>query len=509
MATEITPWPPRWLTEIAPEDLARGDGKEFIEFGEHYCRITKDSVGGRAGQLISMRPWQVQLSSHLLARRPDGRYRHRQALIGVARKNGKSAIGASVALFCLIYGPEGGEVYSIAGDKEQARIVFATAKRMIELDPELTAMFEVYRDSIVLPSTGSVYKVLSAEAYSKEGLNPTCVIFDEIHVQPNRELWDVMALATGSRVEPLIVGITTAGVRTDTSGNDSLCYEMYQYGKKLVSGELFDPSFFFAWWEPRDPTADHRDPDTWREANPGFGDLVSEEDFQGAVLRTPEAEFRTKRCNQWVSSAVTWLKAGSWGELEAAERDIKAGESVVLGFDGSYNGDCTALIACSIPSEGSRPHVQVVKLWEKAKDEATDWKVPILEVEDTIRAACKKWQVLEVACDPYRWARTYQVLEEEGIPILEFPQNVSRMTPATTRFYEAVENGTVSHDGDPALSRHLENCTLKTDQRGSRLAKDHKSSRKFIDAAVAAVMAHDRAYAYEDSESRKAIYNVW
>jgi hypothetical protein len=161
--------------------------------------VTKDSVAGAVGSPIILRPWQLETVRHLLARRPDGRYRHRQALIGIARKNGKSALGAGLALYSLVMGSDGSEVYSCAGDREQARIVFGTAKRMVELEPELAGLCKLYRDAIEVPETGSVYRVLSAEAYTKEGLNPTAVYFDEVHVQPNRELWDVMSLAMGAR----------------------------------------------------------------------------------------------------------------------------------------------------------------------------------------------------------------------------------------------------------------------------------------------------------------------
>ena len=198
-------WPPRWLTKVPAADVRRGDGAFYCDFIETVCRVTKDSVAAPAGSLLKLRPWQRNSISHLRARRPDGRLRHRQGLIGVARKNGKSAKAAGMALAGLVSGPNGGEVYSCAADKEQARIVFGTARRMVELDPDLTRMLKLYRDVIELPERGSVYRVLSAEAFTKEGLNPHEVYFDEVHAQPNRELWDVLALAMGARLEPLMV----------------------------------------------------------------------------------------------------------------------------------------------------------------------------------------------------------------------------------------------------------------------------------------------------------------
>ena len=139
---------------------------------------------------------------------------------------------------------------------------------------------------------------------------------DEIHALPNRELWDVMQSAMGSRPQPVMLGVTTCGVRTDSTGQDSTAYNLYQYGQRVARGEIVDPSFYMAWWEaPLD--ADHRLESTWMLANPGYNDLNSKDDFESVVRRTPEGEFRTKRCNQWVSSKTAWLPAGLWDTLGA------------------------------------------------------------------------------------------------------------------------------------------------------------------------------------------------
>jgi phage terminase large subunit-like protein len=137
--------------------------------------------------------------------------------------------------------------------------------------------------------------------------------------------------------------------------------------------------------------------------------------------------------------------------------------------------------------------VDVVAAWEKPQGSANGWAVPIIDVEDEIRQACRRWQVREIVCDPYRWARTYQILEDEGLPVVEFPQSPGRMIPATARFYEAVLNNGLTHSGDARLSRHLSNCVIRTDSRGSRLSKDSKGSPRKIDLAVSAVMALERA----------------
>lgn len=483
---KILGWPPSHLTDLSKFKNNRGD--EVIEFAEAICKITKDSIAGHAGEPLVFRAWQKELTRQLFITKNDGTLKHKRALIGLPRKNGKSAWLSALALEHLVLGPNGGESYSCAADRDQAKIVFNTVKEMIRLEPELSDMLDVYRDTIYNPKTGSVYKALSAEAFTKEGLSPTFVAFDELHAQPNRELWDVMSLAMGARKEPMLVAITTAGVRTDITGKDSLCFQMYEYGKKVVSGEIEDPSFFFAWWEA-DSDSDYSSADQWKKANPGFDDIVAKDDFVSAIRSTPEAEFKTKRLNVWTSTSETWLPHGSWDAI-ADEKEIEPGEKVVLGFDGSFNGDCTAIVAVSVEENA---HIEPVAVWEKPDQATAEWQVPVLEVEDAIRNACKKWQVQEIACDPYRWARTFQILEDEGLPVVTFPQTASRMTPATTRFFEAVVNRTITQNGDPKLARHIGNASLRVDQRGSRLAKEKRGSTRRIDLAVASVMALERA----------------
>lgn len=489
---DVAGWPPRWLTPVPIEDQERGDGELYANFAEAVCRVTKDSVASPAGKLLELRGWQKELLKHTLARREDGRFRHRTALVGMSRKNGKSALAASMGLAGLTLGGNGSEIYSCAADRDQARIVFGTAKRMIELDEELSSMFTLYRDAIEFKDKGSVYRVLSAEAYSKEGLNPSpLVIFDEVHAQPSWELWNVLSLAGGARADSLLLGITTAGVKTQSNGQDSLCYSLYQYGQKIVKGETKDPSFFFSWWEPAQPEADHRDESLWIEANPGFNDIVDREEMQSAVLRTPEAEFRTKRLNCFVNTSVAWLPTGAWEALKDTDRFPEPGEDVILAFDGAFSNDSTALVMWLLG--GEKPHLMVVGLWERPDDAEQGWHIPVAEVEETIVSTFRdeRFNVKEIVFDPARWQRTFMVLDEEGLPVVSYPNSAANMVPATQKFYEAVVNQSFTHDGDERLARHIANCVTKQSSRGVMVAK--ASSRRKVDAAVASIFGYDRA----------------
>jgi phage terminase large subunit-like protein len=481
------------LTPVSDEAIQAGDGEFAIEFAEAFGTIGKDGIAGRVGESLVLRPWQKELVRRIFARDPDGGLTARVALVGTPRKSGKSALASTLALYSLIAeGIEGGEVVVAAAEKEQARIIFGEAKRMVEAS-ELSEICTLYRDAIFVPSTNSVMKVLSAEAYSKEGLNVSRAIVDEIHAHKNRELFDVLSLSMGNRGKlAQLLAVTTAGQKTDMTGQDSIAYSLYQYGKRVATGEVVDPTFFMSWWEAP-PEADHRDPEVWKVANPGYDDLVSADDFESAVKRTPEPEFRTKRLNQWVSSMNAWLPNGTWQPL-AGERELQPDDDIIIGFDGSFNGDCTSLVGCTIPKDDEKPYLFMIHTWEKQPEDTDDWRVNTQEVEDKIIQFCSTHNVKEIACDPYRWQRSMDAMLEMGLPVIEFPStSPSRMVSACGKFYTSVTEQTMIHDGDPLLERHLSNAVVKIDRIGPRIVKDNRGSPRKIDAAVAAVIAFDRA----------------
>lgn len=226
------------------------------------------------------------------------------------------------------------------------------------------------------------------------------------------------------------------------------------------------------------------DEDAWAEANPALGDFLYVDALRSTMRTTREADFRRYRLGQWTQHADAWLPREAWLAC-TDERDIPEGAEVVLGFDGSYSGDATAIVVVEL---GEVPHLDVVRLWEHSGQQ-----VPIVGVEDALREACKRWRVQTIVADPFLWARSLQLLADEGLPVEEFPQSPARMTPATQRFGEAVFNRALTHSGDPDLARHVGNAVVRNDSRGHRIVKEHKDSTRRIDLAVAMVMAHARA----------------
>jgi phage terminase large subunit-like protein len=478
----------------SPRLADASDGAFICRFIETFCHVTKTSFGGAAGEPAHLRDWQRSWINDLYELRPDGRRRFRTGLVGLPKKNGKSFIGSALALSALVADAEpGAEIYSIAAAKDQAKIVFDEAKKMVEAEPELSSVLGVYRNHIEYKETGSVYRVLSADADVQDGLNPSFVIFDEVHRQPNDELWTVFTNAIGTRPQAMVLGITTAGW-----DKESLCYRLYEYGKRVASGEVDDPGFFFRWWEPESLDAPYDDPATWQASNPALGDFLDLEDFAAASQRTPEHDFRRLRCNQWTQTQSAWLGAGVWEGIARPERVVAPTQEVVLGFDGSYANDSTALVLCTVEET---PHIAVVKCWEKGEGDDPAWRVPVAEVEQAVRAACANYRVREVACDPSGWKHSLDLLSDEGYPMVEFPQNsVGRMVPATKNFETAIYEQKVTHDGDPSLARHVANTVAKAKGSGYALYKEHASSKRHIDLTIAALMAFERASSHVPAE---------
>jgi phage terminase large subunit-like protein len=254
---------------------------------------------------------------------------------------------------------------------------------------------------------------------------------------------------------------------------------------RVQSGEIEDPTFFFRWWGAPDG-ADYRDPAVWAAANPAYGDYLNPEDFESAVKSISEMEYRTKRMNQWVTTNTAWLPQGAWDRL-AVERTLEKGEDVVVSFDGAFSNDSTAITACTLDG-----FIQTLAIWERPLDDP-HWQVPMDEVEAKMYDICKTYQVREIAADPYRWASVLQKWENDGLPVVMYSQSPARMVPACAGFADAVAQEKLSHNGDPVLARHLDNCTVKIDRFGPRVVKEHKGSPRKIDAAVCAIMSWDRA----------------
>jgi hypothetical protein len=215
---------------------------------------------------------------------------------------------------------------------------------------------------------------------------------------------------------------------------------------------------------------------------------------------TSDSDAKRFYLNQPASLAgERWMDSERWDTATEPFEPIADFTEVVLAFDGSHSGDSTALVVATLEDS---PRLDVVDCWELPADDVDpEWQVPVEDVEDAIRAACKRWKVREIACDTHGWLRSFQILEKERLPVVDFPQTPSRMIPATKMFMESVVNGRFRPSPDVRLRRHIMNAVLKTSSRGGQIFKDSKTSPRKIDLAVASVMALERAVFYRKRTS--------
>lgn len=437
---------------------------------------------------MKLRPWQVAIVRALF-----DNPRPRQGVVTLPRKNGKSLLAACLGLWGLL-GDEaqgdGREVLIVASDERQASIVFNLARRMVELDERLDGVVQVFQTRLVHPASDSVLEFLPADGDRLQGRNPSLAVVDELHVV-EEATWDAMALAGGTRPHPLVVGITTAGADLD-----SVCWRLVEHGRR--GG---DPAFAFV--EYRAPEGCPIDDEqAWATANPALGDFLSADHLRATLGTTREATFRRYHLNQWVAGGGAWLAADLWATCTDATRVVADGDEVVLGFDGSYSGDSTALVACTA---GPDPYLFVVGCWENPDD--PQWRVPRAEVDAAVATAFDRWTVRRMACDPFGWRSEIEAWEGaygEGV-VVEWPSNsLPRIGPACDRFYQAVMEGSLTHDGDHSLARHMAHAHTKATTFGDVLVKDRRGSPRKIDLAVAAVMALDVAATCPPARRRPA-----
>jgi phage terminase large subunit-like protein len=443
----------------------------------------------RTGKLL---PFQKIFICQLFELREDGRRRYRRAYLQTAKGQGKTSLAAWLAAYQLAH--QFSAIIPIcASSYDQAELVFGDLRSTVAQSPTLSQVMLGFEGEIqVRDSPSKAFKVPAVAGVS-DGLRPSSAFFDEIHelIGPNRErVHLVISNGLSKRRDSLQFNTSTPGFDLETVAG-----RLHQHGLKVNSGEVVDDEYLFVWFGADPDKFDLTDPDglraAIRAASPAADVFCNVEDVAARFHQVPLNEFVRYHLGGWTSAAAAWLPSGAFDACADPGVVIADGSEIVLAVDGSHNNDSTAVVAVSC---GPVPHIFVIGCWEKPEGaDGDDWKVNILDVEAAIKAACRRWRVRECAFDPFRWQRTMQQLEADGLPITEYPQTAARMAPSTAGFYQAVIDRQLTHDGSPVLARHVGNAVLKVDARGQRLTKETTYSARKIDAAVAAVMAFDRA----------------
>lgn len=465
-----------------PIDLTMLPAKRDYRRIDAFCReFVKVPKGTGAGGPMRLRKWQRD--ELIKPMYPATGQRPRQGVISLPRGNGKSSLAAALAVYGLYAdGIEGAQVLVVASDERQARIVYGIARRMIELDRRLLEQVKIFQDRIVLPATDSVLMPLPAEPNALQGWDPTLTIVDELHVVTER-VWDSMALAAGKREQSLTLAISTPADHID-----SIMWRLVDYGRKHPDDRTFRLVEHAA---PIDCAVD--DQDSWKVANPALDDFLHRDALAATLKTTREDAFRRYRLGQWVGIADAWLPWGVWEQRVHPEGAglPDDGTTVCLAFDGSASGDSTALIGCTVEDP---PHVFTVAVWESPPNDPR-WRVPRVEVADMIDASMRRWDVIELAADPWGWRTELEqwTAKHDGKVVEWNTAHAGRMAPATDRMYAAIAEGRITHDGNDVLAAHMNHAVAKRTPMGDLVSKDKKESKRKIDACIAAIVAHDRA----------------
>lgn len=489
------------------------------EHAVDFINCLKHTKGRWRGVPFELLPWQDTIIREVFGTVKDNGYRqYNTAYVEIPKKNGKSELAAAVALYMTCGDGEwGAEVYGCASDRQQASIVFDVAVDMVDQCPALKKRIKPVMSvkRLVYKPTNSFYQVLSAEAYTKHGLNVHAVIFDELHAQPNRELFDVMTKGSGdARTQPLFFLITTAG-------NDwnSVCFEQHQKAEDIILGRKIDPAFYPVIYGARDD-ADWSSEQVWYQANPSLGYTIDIEKVRNAYLSAkdnPAEEniFRQLRLNQWVKQSTRWMQMEKWDACDFAVDEAELiGRECYGGLDLSSSTDITAFVLIFpprteeekyiilpyfwIPEENMRLRVRrdhvPYDMWEQQGFlKTTEGNVIHYGfIERFIDDLGKKFHIKEIAFDRWGAVQMVQNLEGLGFTVVPFGQGFKDMSPPSKELMKLTLEKKLAHGGHPVLRWMMDNIFIRQDPAGNIKPDKEKSTEK-IDGAVAVIMALDRA----------------
>ena len=487
-----------------------GKAVKFIEALPH-------TKGRWAGVRFTLADWQrSEIIEPLFGTvTKEGKRQYRTAYLEVGRKNGKSELAAAIALKLLVAdGEEGAEIYGAAADRDQATIVFHVAAEMVRRKPQLAKRLKVIdsQKRIIDPKTGSFYRAIPADAAGSHGFNASGVIFDEVHAQPSRELWDVLSTSTAAREQPLVFAITTAGF-----DRQSICWELHEYARKVLTGSVRDPTFF-AWIRALPEESDWTDERNWKLANPGLGDFRSIEELRDMVNRakeTPALQNTVRRLyfSQWTSSETRWFDLGTWDRCAGLTGDL-SGKECFGGLDLASTSDFAAwvtyfpeghkvLAQFFLPEKAVQrrgPMQAQLEAWQRegwltiTPGDCIDYEY----IKQQILRDADLYQVQEIGYDRWNATQIALQLQDELGPNIVVPvrQGFATLSAPSKLLETLVAEGKLNHGGNPILRWMADNCMVETDANENIKPSKKKSSEK-IDGIAALVTALDRAMHHE------------
>lgn len=476
----------------------------FFEFLRH-------SKGEWAGQTFELQPWQKFIVGSLFGwKRADGMRRFRVAYNELPRKSGKSTLAAGIGLLATFFDGEGGaEGYVAATKRDQARIVWGEAKRMVEASPELRARVNAQVANLHRLDNASKFEPLGADADNLDGLNIHVAIVDELHAHKTDEVWAKLATATGARRQPLIFAITTAGFSRET-----VCWKQHDYAVRVLEGVVEDDSLF-TYVATCDPGDDWSDPETWAKANPNLGVSVKADDLaqkatRAAAIPAEQNWFRRMHLCEWTESSTRWLDLGAWDECgEPFDEDELLGRECYGGLDLARVRDVSAFVLVFPPEEEGGTWRTIQRFWipdmditeRSRRDHApyAAWKAAgrivategnttdFRFIQSEIVALANKYDVRAIGYDRVFAGEIIQGLKEEGLTLYDYGQGFTDMAAPVAEIERLVVGKELRHGGDPVLRWMASNAVVRSDPMGNKRIDKERSSEK-VDGMVALAM---------------------
>jgi phage terminase large subunit-like protein len=508
-----------------------GAARHVIDF----FGFLRHSKGEWAGSVVVLEPWQQFVLAMAFGwmrfdeERGGWGRRFRQVFLEVARKNGKSTIAAGVALYLLdADGEPGAEVFCAATKKDQARIAWSEAKRMVQSSLFLRRRIRAFRDNLHIVGTASKLEPLGRDTDSMDGLNVHGAIVDELHAHKNRETWDLLDTATGSRRQSMIFGITTAGV-----DRLSLCWNLHEYTEKIVEGMAHDDTFFGLIYtlelkkEDADGNVieegdDWEDPNAWIKANPNLGVSKRLGDMRdkanlAAQMPTAQNSFLQRELNIWTQATVRWVNAAKWLACsQPVDADGLRGRNCFGGLDLSSTTDVTAFVLVFPPQKESDPYQVLCRFWvpeetmrERSKRDRVLYETWVRQgymmttpgnvidhefILAEIDELAQRYDIQEVAFDRWGAAQIQTSLQRMGGEdwVVGFGQGFASMSAPTKELERLILSGKLAHGGHPVLTWMAGNAVASKDAADNTKLDKAKSTEK-IDGMIALIMGLDRA----------------
>ena len=513
------------LPKKKPQTPGDIKGKRAVRFIESLVHVK----GPLAGKPFVLEPWQRELVEKIFGTlNDDGTRRFRTVYCEVPRKNGKTTLAAAILLYMLLCdGEAGAEIFSAASTREQASIVYTIAAEMVKKNKELMSVCDIRKSGKRIIHRDRVYQACSSETGVHQGTSPHCVIFDEVHLQKTRELWEDFQTGLGARSQPLIFAITTAGHDRST-----ICWELHNYARGVDDGSIIDPTFLPLIFGS-DPADDWTDPEVWAKANPSLGislhrPYLAQQCEQAKENPAFENTFRRLHLNQWTEAETRIIPMRQWDDCrqEFTAEDY-LGRTCYAGLDLSSTQDATALVLVfpeddggisvlpwfwipreNINARAASDQRQMKSYAEHGHITLTEGnEVDLFAVADFVVEQCYKYDVRIVGIDPWRRQLVHQIMLQAGVPpdaITDMPQSFGMYDAPFKQTLAWIANGKFRHNGNTVLRWMAGNTAAVVDPNGNIRPNKGRASGDKIDGISAMLMATALAMKHEGESSAYA-----